>query len=69
MKNEIKFEKDYLELENRYKKLVKEINEIEKKKEEIKEEDEEDDEEDDEENDEENDNNKPDTGEMIAVPI
>jgi hypothetical protein len=62
MKNEIKFDKDYLELENRYQKLVKDINEIEKKKEKDEEEEEEDD-------DEENDSNKPDNGELIAVPL
>lgn len=64
MKNEIKFDKEFVELEYRYKKLVKEIDELEVKKKLDKEEysDEEEDEEDD-------NDNKPNSGELIAVML
>ena len=56
IQNDIKFDKEYLELENRYNILVEDIKEIE----ENKKTDEEDDEND-------NQNNKPNNGELIAI--
>jgi hypothetical protein len=64
MKEEIKFDKEFLVLEHRYKKLVKEIEEIEEQKNIEKEiEDKDEDEEDD------NNNNHPYSGELIAIAL
>lgn len=58
VKDEIKFDKEFLILENRYNILVKEIKEMEVEKKTLDEEEEDED---------DNNNNKPDSGELVPV--